>query len=221
MLPNYAIVDPQFIISLPKDVAASTGMDALAQAIESYWSIHSTDESKKFSKMAIKLIIKNLSIAVNKSSEKSIAAMAKAAHLAGKAINITKTTACHAISYPVTSYFDVPHGHAVALTLASMLVYNSQVTEEDLLDKRGIGYVKKTIKKLVNLVDARNVEEASAKITTLMKDISLSTKLSDLGIKTDNDINIIIKNGFNPDRVNNNPRRLTKKALSKILYSIR
>ncbi len=61
----------------------------------------------------------------------------------GNAINITKTTACHAISYPITSYFNVPHGHAVALTIAPMIVYNSQVTKQDLLDKRGVDYVKK------------------------------------------------------------------------------
>lgn len=221
ILPDYAIVDQQFTISLPKHITASTGMDALSQGIESYWCINSTNESKKYAKEAIKLVMKNLRMAVNKPSKKSRIAMSKAAHLAGKAINISKTTACHAISYPITSYFNVPHGHAVALTLGEILVYNSQVKEEDLSDKRGVDYVKKTIKEITNLLDSNTAEDAKTKIKNLMEEIVLRIKLSDLGIKTDNDINVIIKNGFNPDRVKNNPRRLTEEGLREILNKIR
>lgn len=221
MLPDYAIVDPQFTISLPKNITASTSMDAFSQAIESYWSNNSTDESKIYSKEAIKLIFQNLRNFVNKPSEKSRLEMAKAAHLAGKAINISKTTACHAISYPITSYFNVPHGHAVALTLAQMLVYNSQVTEKDILDGRGVDYVKGVIREIVALLESKDAEEAGKKINSFMKEIGLATRLGELGIKTDMDIEIIIKNGFNPYRVKNNPRELTESALRRILNDIK
>ena len=221
MLPDYAIVDYQFTISLPKSQTASAGMDALSQGIESYWCINSTDESKKYAKEAIKLAMQNLANAANRPLDKSREAMAKAAHLAGKAINISKTTACHAISYPMTSYFNIPHGHAVALTLARMLAYNLQVAEGDISDKRGVDYVKRTIMEIINLIGAETSEEASKKIINLMKNIGLGTRLSEVGIKTDKDIEIIIKNGFNPDRVKNNPRKLTEEALRKILEHIR
>lgn len=221
MLPDYAIVDPQFIVKIPKNIAASTGMDAFSQAIESYWSNNSTDESKIYSKEAIQLIMQNVRNFVNNPSEKSRLEMAKAAHLAGKAINISKTTACHAISYPITSYFNVPHGHAVALTLAQILVYNSQVTEKDILDGRGVDYVKSIIGEIVALLESDNAKEAGKKIKSLMKDIGLATSLSRLGIKKDTDIEIIIKNGFNPYRVKNNPRELTESALRRILHNIR
>ena len=221
IIPDYAIVDPQLTMSLPKYITASTGMDALSQAIESYWSINSTRKSKKFSVKAIKLILKNLPDSVNSPSKKSREAMAMAANLAGKAINITKTTACHSISYPMTSYFNVAHGHAVALTLAEMLIYNSQVTEKDILDKRGVSYVKKTVNEIAKLLGARNTKDACNKINNLMNEIGLSTRLRDLEIKRNKSIEIIIKNGFNPDRVKNNPRRLTEKALRKILNDIR
>ena len=221
MLPNYAIVDPQFTISLPEQITASTGMDALSQGIESYWSVNSTNESKKYAKEAIKLVINNLPIVANNQNKKSREAMAKAAHLAGKAINISKTTACHAISYPITSYFNIPHGHAVALTLASLLEYNYNVTEKDLLDKRGINYVKKTINEIIHFLGAKDIKEGSRKIENLMIEIGLITRLSDLGIKTDKDINLIIENGFNLDRVKNNPRKLTKEAVREILDGIR
>ena len=221
ILPDYAIVDPHFTMTLPKNQTAATGMDALAQGIESYWCINSTDASKKYAAEAIKLAMENLGNAVNNPNEKAREAMSKAAHLGGKAINISKTTASHAISYPITSYFNVPHGHAVALTLGKMLIYNAGITEEDVLDKRGVDYVKNMLNEIVNIIGAESVEEASKKITNLMKEIGLGTKLSELGIKTDEDVEIIIKNGFNPERVKNNPRRLTEEALRKILDEIK
>jgi alcohol dehydrogenase len=221
MLPNYAIVDPQFTMNLPGRITASTGMDALSQAIESYWCVNSTDESKAYAREAIKLVMGNLSRAVNDPDEESRVAMSKAAHLAGKAINISKTTASHAVSYPITSYFKVPHGHAVALTLGQMLMYNSEVTEQDSLDNRGVDYVKTNIHEIIGLLGAVNVEEASGKIAGLMREIGLKTRLSDLGINSMEDEEVIIKNGFNPDRVKNNPRRLTETSLREILENIR
>jgi len=218
-LPNYSICDPQFTLSLPKKIAASTGIDALAQAIESYWSINSTEQSKKYSEQAIKLVFENLEKAVNSDDEKAKEKMLLAANLAGKAINIAKTTACHAIAYPMTSYFKIPHGHATGLTLGEMLVYNSNIANEDCNDKRGIEYVKQTIDELIEIIGAKDAEDACAKIKNLMKSVELETRLSKLGIDKDG-IEIIIKNGFSPERVKNNPRDLTEDGLRKILHKI-
>jgi len=197
-------------------------MDALSQAIESYWCIDSTEESKDYARKAIKLIMGNLIDAVDNPTRESREAMAEASFLAGKAINISRTTACHAIAYPITSYFGVPHGHAVALTLAQMLVYNSKVTEKDILDKRGINYVHETLKEIAGLIGADDIQDANKRITSLMEEIGLKTRLSEIGVKTDEDIEIIIKNGFNPQRVNNNPRLLTEETLrNEILDEIK
>ena len=221
ILPDYSIVDPEFTMSSPRYVTACAGMDALSQGIESYWCINSTEESKKYARESIKLAFKNLPQAVNEPSREIRESMAKAAHLAGKAINISKTTACHSISYPITSYFNVPHGHAVALTLALMIIYNSQATEKDVLDERGMNYVNSTISEIVELLGADNAEDAANKIINLMREIGLRTRLSELGINKDEEVELIIKRGFNPDRVNNNPRMLTEFALREILYKIR
>jgi len=222
MLPDYAIVDPSLTMSLPKSITAATGMDALCQAIESYWCINSTDESMDYAKEAMELAMDNLNKSVLENSQESRAAMAMAAHLAGKAINISKTTASHAISYPITSYFGVAHGHAVGLTIPSMMIYNAGVTDTDCLDKRGADYVRGMIKELVTLLGSGTPEEAAEKITALMKEIGLDTTLGELGIKTDEDVEIIMKNGFNPGRVKNNPRQLTETALrEKIIARIR
>jgi len=70
LLPQYSIIDPQLAFNLSKRIIASTGMDALCQAIESYWSVNSNKKSKKYSEEAINLIINNLPLAVNKLNKK-------------------------------------------------------------------------------------------------------------------------------------------------------
>ncbi len=219
--PEYVIVDPQFTYSLSKKNTAVSGLDALTQAIESFWNINSTDESKNYAKKAIELILNNLIKAVNTPDKKSRYNMVIAANYAGKAINITKTTACHAISYPITSYFNIPHGHAVALTLPSMIVFNSDVSEDDIIDSRGVEYVKKVMKELISIIGASDFIEAREIIRNLIINIGLEIKLENLHIKTQEDIELIIKNGFNPERVKNNPRLLTETKLRKILNDIR
>ncbi|NOQ55618.1 MAG: iron-containing alcohol dehydrogenase [Nanohaloarchaea archaeon] len=219
ILPDYAVVDSSLMMSLPQKITAFTGMDALCQAIESYWNVKSTEESKNYASQAIKLIIENLEDAVLNNSDISKKAMALAAHLAGKAINISQTTACHAISYPITSYFGIPHGHAVGLTMPSMIVYNYGVSKDDVLDRRGAGYVKKTMEDFFEILGVGGAEEAGEKISELMSSIGLCTRLNELNI-TKNDIDMIVRNGFNPDRVKNNPRKITENCLRDMLEEL-
>ena len=220
LLPIYVIIDPELMLSMPKYVIASTGMDAFSQAIESYWNVNSTEKSKQYASKAIKIILNNLSDAFKTSSLKSLSQMAKAAFLSGKAINITKTTASHAVSYPLTTYFKIPHGHAVSLTLSSFLKFNYFVNESDILDKRGVLYVKKTIEELFKLLNSGSLDSAQKTIENLMDAIRLERHLSKLGIKTKEDIKLIIKNGFNPERIANNPRRVTEEILKTILQNL-
>jgi len=219
ILPDYVILDPELTYTLPSRTTAVTGIDALAQAIESYWCINSTSNSKDYARQAIELIMKNLLTSVNSPTPASREKMMQAANLAGKAINITQTTAPHAISYPITSRFNIPHGHAVGLTLPSILEYNSQVTLADVQDKRGIKYVNKTINELVSLLNAQNAKDAKKILTQLMTSCGLQTKLSQIGIRK-LDIDTILDEGFNPDRIKNNPRCVTRDVLEEILCSI-
>ncbi len=220
ILPNVAIIDAGLTISLPKYVTATTGIDALCQAVESYWNTNSNDESKGFAQEAIGLVINNLVTAVHGASSSARLAMAKAANLAGKAINITKTTAAHSISYPLTSYFGISHGHAVGLALSSLLFFNAEVAEQDVVDSRGVEYVKETINKLCTMLGVQTIQGAKQRIDAIISECGLQTRLSQLGVNSTEDIETIIANGFNPDRVTNNPRRVTKRDLRKILEMI-
>jgi alcohol dehydrogenase class IV len=216
MLPGYSIIDSNFTLNLPKRITASTGMDALSQAMESHWATGSTPESREYSRNAINLIKENLENAVNNPTNEFRLAMAKAANLAGKAINITKTTAPHAISYALTSYFGIPHGHAAGLTLGKFLVYNSQVTEEDCNDSCDPEFVRKTILELCGLLNVKDTSSAKNKIDSLMKEIGLETNISNLGIRSEEDLDLIIGN-VNIERLINNPRTINRDVMKTLL----
>ena len=125
LLPNYVAIISKLLISQTKYQKAVSGLDAFSQAIESFWSINSTVESREYSLQALKLIIPNLPKVVNKKFETdTYKNMALGAYFAGKAINIAKTTAPHAFSYYLTKRCKIPHGHAVAIFLPSFINYN-------------------------------------------------------------------------------------------------
>jgi alcohol dehydrogenase class IV len=208
ILPDIVIIDPLLSISLSPYNTAVTGMDALCHAVESYWSINSTNESKDYAKKAMKIILDNLQEAVHNPTVESRANMAKAANLAGKAINISKTTAAHALSYTLTSYFKIPHGLAVSLIMPSLLVYNYDVTEEDANDPRGSGYIKQTINEINQLFGGKDSRDTKIIIEQFMNKLGLSTNLSFYGIKN-SDIDFILDN-INIERLNNNPRKIRK-----------
>jgi len=205
--PTMAIVEPILIMNMPPYLAAVSGMDALSQAIESYWCINATETSKHFAEKAIRLILGNLVQSVKKPTLESRSAMMRASHLAGKAINITKTTAPHAISYFFTSRFNIPHGHAVALTLGKVFAYNGREK-----------HIKKTMAELSHFLGVANIGAASRKITGIMKQIGLETKLHKLGVRR-SDINLAVKN-VNIERLQNNPRMMIGRDVRKILTSI-
>jgi alcohol dehydrogenase class IV len=217
MLPDYAIVDAKLSYNLPSHIAAASGMDALSQAVESYWAVKSTEESKNFASEAIVLILEVLRSAVA-GDKKARIIMSKAAYLAGKAINITTTTAPHAISYPITTFFGLQHGHAVALTLGNFFVINYIFNDNTVDDLRGSEYVKSTMMELYKMFNTSSAIECKNTWYNLMRDIGLDTSIRELVASKDIDVNKII-NGINTDRLMNNPVRISKSTIRELLES--
>ncbi|BFT94818.1 MAG: iron-containing alcohol dehydrogenase [Minisyncoccus archaeiphilus] len=207
MFPALAIIDPALIDDLPAKITADTGMDALAQAIESYWSVHHNPISDVFALQSIQLIMSNLEDSVSGKGKDSKDNMAKASLLTGLAFSNTKTTICHSISYPITAHFGVAHGQAVALTLSLFVEYILPVLEGE----RRVA--------LLNALGVSNEKQASESITSLMTRIGMKTRLTELGIKEE-DIDIIVKEGFSPDRANNSPRVPSVDELTRMLVMI-
>lgn len=151
LLPQYVIHDVTLTDSLSPYITACSGIDALCQAIESYWNIHSNDISSSYAKDAITLVLAHLFQAVHRPGITHRSALQNAAYLAGKAINITKTTAPHAFSYHLTSHYHLPHGHAVALMLGWIYDYTYHAPEIACADKRGMSYVKNRLSEIASL----------------------------------------------------------------------
>lgn len=117
ILPDVAILYPPFTYGNNAYLTACTGFDALAQAIEAFWNPSATTDSDMFARNAIMRIHQNLPLCVEGFSDHYRRyALLKGAYFAGRAINITKTTAPHAFSYAFTTHCGYPHGHAVAIT---------------------------------------------------------------------------------------------------------
>ena len=220
ILPDVAVVDWRLTQSLPPKITAETGLDALSQAVESIWCIHSTVESIAYSVEALELVLNHLETAVHAPTPAARAAMSRAAHLAGQAINITKTTAPHAISYKITHDFGVAHGHAVALTLGSVLVFNADTTDADVADARGARHVRGVIDLVLSKLGCQTAQDGRARIAALMESIGCATRLSQLGIVGRRDLRRIVES-VNVDRLQNNPRSMTVAQLMRLLESIR
>ncbi len=204
ILPNYAIVDSQFCENNPKYLKACTAMDTFCHAIESFWACKSTTVSRDFAKKAIEICKENIVNYVNSNDPIAAQEMMLASNLAGKAINISRTTASHALSYSITSDYNIPHGHAVALTIAQMFMLNSAQGKE-LFDKRGEEFVKSQMDILKELLDQNPLEY----FTSIFDKIGLVYEYEKLGIS---DFQKIVDK-VNVDRLTNNPYRLTSEDL--------
>lgn len=197
ILPDYAIVDSQFVENAPSYLKACSAIDAYCQAIESYWAKKATFESRAYALKAIRLCRDFMVEAVNTNQPYANEQMARAAHYAGQAINISRTTAAHALSYKITSLYGIPHGHAVALSMIGLFELNT--AETTLYDElyQAIG---------ISRQDFRSYFQK------LMAQIGLETDLLELGITN---IDEIISS-VNTERLNNNPKSLSYPDLKLI-----
>jgi alcohol dehydrogenase class IV len=127
LVPALAWMVPGLTYLAPSRLTLSTGLDALCHATEAYWAKASDPLSRNLALRALSLLTKNLPpLMANLSSEKLRDLVVEGSLLAGLAFSRTRTTACHSISYPLTSMFGVPHGFAAALTLGQLSEINAK-----------------------------------------------------------------------------------------------
>lgn len=219
VMPDIAIVDPTLTYSMSPRQTAICGFDALSQSIESIWSVNSSDYSMRLASEAIELVVSNLYLAVSSPSASSREAMSRAANLAGQSINITKTTAPHALSYMLTVIHSIPHGHAVALTLGSFLEFNSAVSARDINDPRGVSHVHDVIERICGLMGADTAVEGRQVLQHLMETVGLDTCLRPYGIETAADCERIVED-VNVERLSNNPRKISRSQMSQMLLEL-
>jgi len=214
--PELVFLIPELTFSMTPYLTAVTGLDAITQAIESFWSINSTDESRALSISAIHTLWKYLPAAVHRNDKLARTKILTASHEAGKAINIAKTTAAHAISYSFTTYHGIPHGHAVALTIPFFCGYNYDVTDDNCMDVRGVAYVKGIISEILEIIGESELQKALISFISNLG-LNLYVPASTAGIE--NDILRILSN-INSERMQNNPRVVQDIDIENMLKNI-
>ena len=128
-IPEYAIVDPDMMASMPKGLTAATGMDALTHAIEGYTTKAAWEMTDMFHLEAIKLIAKHLRGAVENNPEDR-EGMALAQYIAGMGFSNVGLGIAHSIAHTLGAHYDTPHGVACAMMLPIVMEYNQEFTGE-------------------------------------------------------------------------------------------
>lgn len=201
IIPNMAILEPKVLKTLPLYQKKCTMMDALCQGIESWWSVNSTDESKGYSKTAVELIMANWRRYIFENDDDAAINIMNAANFGGRAINIAQTTAAHAMSYKITSLYNLPHGHAVALCLPE--IWDYMIGHADgCIDSRGKEYVEDVFESISLSIGVHSVEDALKVIRNMMEEMGLNAPSFMKDAKAEL---AILCNSVNPIRLKNNP----------------
>lgn len=208
ILPDYAMLEPSVLKTLPLYQKKCTMMDALCQGIESWWSVNSTEESYEYSRKTIELIMANWRKYIFENDDKAAAQIMLAANYGGRAINITQTTAAHAFSYKITSLYNMPHGHAVAVCLPE--IWEHMVNNMDkCIDNRGQRYLADIFEHIAKSMGCATPTEAIILYRQMMEDMELKNPMA-REIKLELEL---LSNSVNTVRLKNNPIALTPQVI--------
>jgi alcohol dehydrogenase class IV len=214
LLPAAAILDPDLLLGLPGTQLASCLLDILAQGIEGAWSTRADERAEALGRAAVTHLAGLLDHPPDGVGAAERCALLLAGHCSGRAIAIAGTTVCHALSYPLTLRYGLPHGHACGVTLAGMLRYNAAVGAVDCRDPRGPDRVRRAIAGVVTAAGADDVATLAHRVDTFLVAAGLRAG-PDLGA----DAAWVVDEALGYDRAGNNPRELDRKKLVQFLTS--
>ena len=202
-MPRAAIVDPEMSLSVPPRTTMNTGLDALAHALEGYWSVNHQPISDLMAIEAVRTILANLEIAWRGPENlEARSNMAYASLLGGLSFALPKTAACHACSYPLSEDYHLPHGEACAFTLDSFVRINADARLEALCTSVGLA----------------GTCELAEKISSLKALAGLRSRLSDLG---EVDLDKLCRDCAAHPLMNNNPVKLSLEQLRAMFEALK
>ena len=220
MIADFVILDGRMIRSLPRKIAASTGVDALCHAIECFTSKKANPFSDTFALEALDLILNNIETACDDANAMDAKnAMLTAAFYAGIAITASGTTAVHALSYPLGGKYHIPHGVSNAMLLVPVMKFNEPACRE----KFAAAYDRTARFSKAECI-ALTVEEKSAwiiqRLESIVKHLEIPTSLKDYGIGSE-DLEDLVSAGMEVTRLLvNNMREVTPQAARELYRSV-
>lgn len=210
IVPEYVILDPTLLTTLPDYQKKCTSLDALCQCIEAIWSINANQTAQQYGQAGLKLILAHLSDYLSGSSQ-SATQMALAANYSGKAINIAQTTAPHAMSYKLSSQYRIPHGHAVALCLPCVWRYMIQHAQDALHPDR----LSDAMQKIDHCFGSTHTMQSVEAFEALLQDMKLPSPSLDCAQDLD-----VLTQSVNPVRLGNSPVPLEQNSIRECYRQI-
>ncbi len=201
-MPTAAVVDPLLTLGVPPRTTMNTGLDAMAHALEGYWSRNHQPISDLMAIQAVRLVLENLERAWRDGSDlEARENMSMAALLGGLSFALPKTAACHACSYPLSEDYHLPHGEACAFTLDSFVRVNA--------DER--------LEALARAVGLKDTGELAERIRALKELAGLRTRLSEL---EDVDLEKLCRDCAVHPLMGNNPVKMDEAALRRLFEAL-
>lgn len=206
MLPEYVVLDAKLLLYESDYQKKSALMDALCQAIDSFWSIKSTDASMKHAEQAIDMILNSYKKYLS-GDLAAASAIQLAANYGGRAANISGTSGAHAMSERLASLHEIAHGHAVGLCLPAVWRFLVDRPER-CVDPRGISHLRKALERLNALFGVSSSDEAISKFSSILMGLGLESFTDEYGA---------LKNAIDGERLNNSPIDLGHFGIAKIV----
>ena len=204
-IPILAVVDSELMGSMPKSLAAYTGMDALTHAVEGYITKAHNTMSDMFHMQAIKLIFEYLPAAVNEKDEHAIEMMGYAQYIAGMGFSNVGLGIVHSMAHQLGAVYDTPHGMANAILLPTVMRFNGEVAWERFRD----------ILVEIGRPDAANLSKQDVintfvwKISELSKAVGITQTVKDTGCKEE-DFGMLADKAMEDPCKPGNPREVSR-----------
>ncbi|MDE6110429.1 MAG: iron-containing alcohol dehydrogenase [Eubacterium sp.] len=209
MYPKIAVIDPELTLSVPKQVTASTGLDVLSHAVESYWSTLNQPVCTACSIYSARLVFEWLEKAYNEPDNlEAREKMAEASIVAGVAFSHPRTTGSHACSFPLTNIYGVPHGEACAFTLDYFIKFNADYADED-----------GRITALAKDCGFESPYAMADEISAMKKRMGMKSRLSEIGCVTEEQIAELTEKSMSM-LMERNPIALTKENILEMYHNL-
>ena len=205
-IPVVAIIDAKMMLSMPKGLTASTGMDALTHAIEGYTTLGAWELTDMMHLKAIEIISRSLRKAVENDPQ-GREDMALGQYIAGMGFSNVGLGVVHGMAHPLGAFYDTPHGIANAVLLPYVMEYNAEYTGEKfkyIAEAMGID--------TTGMSQAEYRAAAVNAVKQLSKDVGIPEKLHEIGVKEE-DLQALSESAFADVCTGGNPRPCTVESI--------
>lgn len=210
MYPKIAVIDPELTLTVPPQVTASTGLDVLSHAIESYWSTLNQPICSACSIYAARLVFEWLEKAYTEPENLTAREkMAEASIVAGVAFSHPRTTGSHACSFPLTNIYGIPHGEACAFTLDYFVKFNAKHADSD-----------GRLDALAKDCGFDSAYEMADEISAMKKRMGMRSRLSEIGCTSDEQIAELTKKSMSM-LMKRNPIELSESDIGEMYNKLK